>query len=328
MNLNLCFKRWQSFVGVIYWREFLLCSPAILLVIVVSLDIDPLVAVIMVGAAFTVGFGASRTLGPYRWGAVAIATVGMSISAFLGSLVGHEAWLLLILVGILAACCAYLTSRNNDLWWVSLQVVVAFLVASYYPRSIEDALLRGGLILMAGFLQLLGMVCLARLFPSVSASLPPIPVTAIDRDLQWRFVWAMVLSVMGSFVVAQHWGLANDYWAPMTALMIMRPSGQLTWSRSIARLVGTLVGCSVATLIIYLFHEQLLILILALVISSGLAFSLQKANYGVLSCVMSATVVFLIALGFGDPISTTEHRLVATLLGGGVALGMTKIFRL
>ncbi|MCP1771261.1 hypothetical protein J2T38_000050 [Neisseria perflava] len=143
-----------------------------MLVIALSLELNTVVAVIMVGAALSVGFGVSRTLGRYRWGAVAIATLGMAAAAVLGSLVGNRLEQLFPLLALLSGGCAYLTSKNSDMWWVSLQTVVAFLVASHYPKGLDYALLRGLFVLLGGFLQLGGMMVFARFFPQMAPVLP------------------------------------------------------------------------------------------------------------------------------------------------------------
>ena len=322
---------WQQinkFCGDIYWREKVLSTPAIIIVLALSLDMDPTDSVVVVGAAFSVGFGASRTFGGYRWGAVIAATAGMALAAFSGSLASeHSAWLLPV-IAILTAICAFLTGYDNNLWWISLQVVIAFLVASYYPQSLERALFRAELVLLGGGIQLLGMMFLSVLVPKSAQPLPPAPATPLPPDLLFRFVVCVVIAVVLALVMARDAGIANDYWAPMTALLILRPTSDVTLARAINRLIGTLLGCGLATAVIYLFHDALFMLLISLTLTAAAAFSMQKAHYVLLSSMISATIVFLIALGYGDPIQTTEHRLVATLLGGATAIVIGRIFRL
>ncbi|WP_040975558.1 FUSC family protein [Necropsobacter massiliensis] len=318
----------KNFCGEIYWRETVLCAPAIIIVLAFSLDLDPTSAVVVVGAAFSVGFGASRTFAGYRWGAVIAATLGMALAAFVGSLASeHSIWLLPI-TALLTAVCALLTGYDNNLWWISLQIVVAFLVASYYPQSLDPALLRAELILLGGGIQLIGMMLLSALIPKSAQPLPVAAATSLSNGLLFRFMFCVVIAVISALLMAKAAGIANDYWAPMTALLILRPAGNVTLNRAINRLVGTLFGCGLATVIIYLFHDALFILLICLTLTAAAAFSMQKAHYALLSSMISATIVFLIALGFGDPIQTTEHRLIATLLGGATALVMGRIFRL
>lgn len=149
-HLHIWFKRLQQSCGTIYWRQAVLSAPAILIVLAVSLKLKPIIAVIMVSAAFSVGFGAARTLTGRRWGAMGMATLGMALAAFGGSLIGIHPPTALAVAALLAAGCAALSSYNNDWWWVALQIVIAFLVAGYYPNSFEFAALRGLLVLLGG----------------------------------------------------------------------------------------------------------------------------------------------------------------------------------
>lgn len=321
-------QRIKKFCGEIYWRETVLCAPAIIIVLALSLDMDPTDSVVVVGAAFSVGFGASRTFGGYRWGAVIAATAGMALAAFSGSLASEHAYWSFPVIAALTAVCAALTAYDNNLWWISLQVVIAFLVAGYYPRPFDLALYRAELVLLGGGIQLIGMILLAALIPKSARPLPVSPTTPLAKKLLVRFVVCVVIAVVLALILAKDAGLANDYWAPMTALLILRPSGEVILSRALNRLIGTLLGCGLATVIIYLFHDALFMLLICLTLTAAGAFSMQKAHYVLLSSMISATIVFLIALGYGDPIQTTEHRLVATLLGGATAIVTGRIFRL
>lgn len=54
--------------------------------------------------------------------------------------------------------------------------------------------------------------------------------------------------------------------------------------------------------------------------AAGAAFALQKAHYAALTASITATVVLLISLGETSPVANAEHRIVATLIGGILAL--------
>ncbi|TCJ98429.1 fusaric acid resistance family protein [Volucribacter psittacicida] len=328
--MSILSQKYQSFrqlCGTIYWRELILCSPAILLVLAISTDFSYIHAVIMVGAAFSVGFGASRSFYGHRWGALTASAVGMAVAAVAGSLFGHEGLWLYLAIALLSAGCAILTSYNNDLWWITLQIVVAFLVASYYPEDWENALLRGAFTLLGAGLQLVGMMLSAKLFPYSATLLPPVALSALSFNKQIRFVIAVILAVNFSLYIAKSAGLANDYWAAMTALIILRPDSKTTLERAINRFIGTLLGCCFATLAIYGLQDNALMLLSLLALTSGAAFSMQKAHYALLTSMISATIVLLIGLGSGDPVAITEHRIIATLLGGGVTLIICRLLR-
>lgn len=328
LGLSQKYQLFRQLCGNIYWRELALCSPGILLVLIFSNAFSYAHSVIMVGAAFSVGFGASRSFQGYRWGAVTASAFGMAIMATVGSLFGYNGIELYFVIALLSASCAIFTSYNNDLWWISLQIVVAFLVASYYPEDLKNALLRGFFTLLGGGCQLISMILIAKIFPKMADLLPSANITQLQLSKQLRFMIAVMLSVSLSLYIAKSAGIANDYWAAMTALIILKPDNKTTLDRMINRFVGTLLGCCFATLIICLFDDNYLILLLCLTLTSGAAFAMQKAHYALLTTMISATIVLLIGLGHGDPIAITEHRIIATLLGGGVTLIIGRLFML
>ncbi|MDO5639681.1 MAG: FUSC family protein [Neisseria sp.] len=327
-QLSLLTGRLKKNCGNIYWRQAVLSAPAILIVMALSMKLDPVVAVIVVSAAFSVGFGAARSMGAHRWRAMALATLGMAAAAFAGSLAGMMPVLSLALAALLAAGCAALSSRNNNGWWLMLQVVIAFLVAAYYPNHPAAAAMRGLWILIGGGLQIVFTVLLAKITPASAQPLPPAPATPLSPSRLWRFAACTGLAVALSLYAAESAGMKNNYWAAMTALLVLRPAAADTLTRGINRFIGTLIGCVAATLLVYAFHDAKPVLVLCLTLTSAAAFSMQRAHYALFTFMVSATIVFLIAIGHGDPLATTEHRLLATLLGGSIAIVGGRLFRL
>jgi len=67
-------------------------------------------------------------------------------------------------------------------------------------------------------------------------------------------------------------------------------------------------------------------LILGVGVCAAAAFALQKAHYGILTSAITATMVLLISLATAhDALRNAEHRLIATLLGGAMALIAARI---
>ena len=54
---------------------------------------------------------------------------------------------------------------------------------------------------------------------------------------------------MVSTEIYRHFGFANGYWIPMTALLVLRPGLSDTASRAIARTIGTLAGAVLGQLL-------------------------------------------------------------------------------
>ncbi|WP_157465115.1 FUSC family protein [Deinococcus apachensis] len=114
--------------------------------------------------------------------------------------------------------------------------------------------------------------------------------------------------------------LPHGYWLPLTVAVVLKPEYALTLTRGVARLVGTLGGVLVATLLT-LLHPPLAALMLLVVLSAWLGFSLLPAGYAPFSFAVTLYVVFsLTASGMAEQAVGAE-RIAATGLGGLIALG-------
>ena len=301
--------------------------PAIPALLILGLAMqDPIRGAIAAGAAFSIGFGASRDLKGRRWAAMIAAAIGMTIAAFVGTLAGERAWVLVPLAALAAGANAAIALFDEDLWWVTLQVAIALLVAGYYPGPPAAALSRAITVLLGAVVQMAFVIALARLFPAAAARLPrgaarPPP----ERALLIRHVVRAAICVVLSLSAALALGLANSYWAPMTAMIVLKPGLHDTQARGTARLIGTLAGCAGASVFAILVHYSPLWLLGGLAMTSGSAFALQKAHYATLTSAITATVVLLLSIGHGQVLLNAEHRIVATLLGGVIALLVARV---
>ncbi|MDF0371514.1 FUSC family protein [[Kitasatospora] papulosa] len=112
----------------------------------------------------------------------------------------------------------------------------------------------------------------------------------------------------------------HGYWAPMTAVMVMRPEFTQTYSRSVARFMGTVVGVAVATGIVQAAHPNAELSALLAVVSAGLMYLLMRTGYAVGQVCVSAYVVFLLGMAGDDWSQTVPERVVLTLIGGILAM--------
>lgn len=308
-----------------HWREAALCAPAMPLLILAGMATGhPVEGATAAGAAFAVGFGAARELGGRRWGAMIAAMLGMSLAAFTGCLLGQSFVLFVLFAGIAAAACAGAALRDEDLWWVILQVVIAYLIAGYYAGPLVMAAERAVVVLTGGAVQIGIVAVLARLFPAAAApTIMPKPPSA-SQGLRIAHMLRAALCVAASLVATQRLGLSNSYWAPMTALIVLKPRLHETHARGLARLIGTLAGCAVATAYAHVCIQVAWgadwLVGIGMAASAMAAYALQKAHYASLTTAITATVVLLLSLGRAAALANAEHRLVATLVGGAMAL--------
>ena len=321
------------------WRASLLCLPAIAIGLIGGLATGHrFAALVIAGSAQSVGFGAFQRKLWFRGGPMVLATLGMALSAVVGEMTAHLPWTLLVLITFWAFCYGMSNAISSPASWVGQQCCVFLIVSSAVPGTTHAAVLRAGGVLAGGLLQFLCILLLWRFFaPARTTYSDPIvhppgwQRRAILENLTFRsatFRYALLLALTG--LVAQ--GLAhrmhfpNAYWIQMTALIIMKPDLLLTNARSIARLGGTFVGAALATLVAMTLRPDGIWLSLLIVVSIYLAYALQNVNYALYAVPLTAYIAFILAVARTPEANTAEHRVIATAIGGAVAMVLHAIY--
>lgn len=140
------------------------------------------------------------------------------------------------------------------------------------------------------------------------------------RSDAFRHAARLAVVVTIATAIAHSVTLGRGYWLAMTAVIVLRPEFSITFTRGVARAVGTVVGVGLATLVAVIAHPHgwaLVPFVLVFVWLSGMLFS---ANYAVYSVAITGVVVFLLAGLDPNPVADGEDRLVATVLGAALAL--------
>ncbi|MFF9350274.1 FUSC family protein [Streptomyces sp. NPDC014734] len=112
----------------------------------------------------------------------------------------------------------------------------------------------------------------------------------------------------------------HGYWAPMAAVMTMRPDFSQTYERAVARFGGTIVGVSLATAIVRTVHPGVTSSAVLAVCCALLMYLLMRTGYVVGQACVSAYVVFLLGMAGDNWSQTVPERVVLTLVGGLLAM--------
>ncbi|MFF9320358.1 FUSC family protein [Streptomyces sp. NPDC014735] len=112
----------------------------------------------------------------------------------------------------------------------------------------------------------------------------------------------------------------HGYWAPMAAVMTMRPEFSQTYGRAVARFGGTIVGVSLATAILRTAHPGVTFSAVLAVCCALLMYLLMRTGYVVGQACVSAYVVFLLGMGGDNWSQTVQERVILTLVGGLLAM--------
>lgn len=119
---------------------------------------------------------------------------------------------------------------------------------------------------------------------------------------------------------AFHLSVERGYWIPMTAALVLRSDFTTTFTRGIARLLGTMLGAVLTTLLVIGLAPQPALLAVIVIIAGYLMFTTLFANYAIFSAATTMAVVFLLAFIHAPTLTTAADRALDTAVGGILAL--------
>lgn len=301
------------------WRGAVVAMPALFMLLLAGvLGGAHVAASIAAGAAFAVGFGATKRVRHRHLDAMLLTGVGMMVVSILGTLAGRDPLLELMVTMIMGGLCGALIRWDTALWWVWLQVIIAFLLAANYPGGLADGLHRAALVTLGTGVQIATVWLMKRRIDAPATVSPPEDdVRAKDMALH---ALRGAICIGAALLASRAAHLVHQYWAPMTAMIVLKPGLRDTALRGVERIGGTILGIVIATGIILATGSPMLRVIAATVFATC-AFGLQQARYAVLATAITATVVLMIAVAGSDLLGVDGDRLTATLIGGLVALG-------
>lgn len=309
------------------------CTIAIALSLLAGLLIGlPVAGMVAAGGAMSVGFGAFQMLGRSRITPMFWASIGMCMSTIAGSLLGHTAPGAVLNAVLTGFACGMLTALGPGVAWIGLQCGIWALVASNYPTDANDTAIRAACILAGGLLQL-GIVTASRAVgwrfhaavdnDPFNGFLPAL--RTMRENLTWecaafRYAVQIAIALGVCSLLARSLGLSNGYWVPMTALLVFRPVLHETFSRGIARTLGTAIGAGVATILVSVLRPDAAMLLPLIVLFAWLCYGLVLVNYAVLAICVTGYICFLLSLAGLPESEVAVHRLLNTALGGAIAL--------
>jgi Fusaric acid resistance protein-like len=307
---------------------------------------QPGAGMIAAGGAFTVGFGAKQHIDESQLLPMILVALGIGASTFVGMVAGHESWILVLLAAAAGFVYGMLSLRQAGVSWVGQQSVIFFLVASAYPFSPRAAAVRSGLVMAGGALQIITSSILLRLLQQLRIDLLLVARYLRDEHQALRssvgqaarammkrdaapsavpYAVRLAVTLGVSTEIYRHFGFANGYWIPMTALLVLRPGLSDTANRAIARTVGTLAGAMLASYSLAHLTPARPTLAVLILFFAWLTYSLSNVNYGLFTLCLTAYIVSLLALGSLPGNVVAYHRAISTMIGGALALSVRLI---
>lgn len=120
--------------------------------------------------------------------------------------------------------------------------------------------------------------------------------------------------------IAQHLlPLAHAQWIGLTVVLVLRPDFASTFARGVARVVGTVAGAILASAIAA-FHPSGSLYIGLAIAFAAISFALFNVSYALYSVAITGYIVYLLAFGGAPEHASALDRVVATVIGGLLAL--------
>jgi hypothetical protein len=313
------------------------CVPAIVIVLVCGLVVgQPFAALVATAGAFSVGFGLFQRLSSFTVAPMLLALVGMTISATIGTLASASPLSEGIAAAIWAFGVAAAVGLGTAVWWIVLQWSIALVIAAAFPADPTFALLRGLLVALGGALQfvlasgLWALVCWRCDVPAPrNANDRPLCLASVQLALREtlepgtpRFRYAVALAVTVGLAAAAYRvvNFSNGYWIAMTILIVLRSELRDTVRITVTRIIGTMAGAGVATIIVSLVRPSQTILVALIAVMAWGCYALLRVNYALFSMLITGYVALLFAFGGLPEPAVALHRVIATAIGGSVAL--------
>jgi uncharacterized membrane protein YccC len=135
----------------------------------------------------------------------------------------------------------------------------------------------------------------------------------------FRFALRLSMAIMTGLLIGPHLPYAaHSYWIVLTIIIIMKPAYSVTKQRRSDRLIGTLIGCTLTTLVVRYVHSQALIFaILFVAMVAYPTFVYLRYRYAVIA----VSMMILLEMHLIAPSGThvISERLIDTCVGAVLA---------
>ncbi len=153
----------------------------------------------------------------------------------------------------------------------------------------------------------------------------PMAAAAVGEHLTWgspilRHAIRLAAAAGAGVAVERFADVPHGYWIPLTVLIVLRPETAHTYTRCVGRVAGNAVGIVAASAVTMIWHPAGLVAAALAVLVLGIAYAVSGFGYVALSAALAAAIVFLIDISGTAVMGTMADRLIATMIGGALAV--------
>ena len=282
-------------------------------------------AVLVTAGAFSVGFGAFHQLHGSRLKPMLLAAGGMCLSSWIGTLAAPSTAATILVIAAAGFVYGRVARENAAFSWVAQQCAVWLIIATAYPAQGIHFVSRGDFILTGGLLQIAIVFVLWRLIGTPNPVLSSPGSSELHHHRPYPIRAMITLAVAAALY--REISVMHGYWIPMTAVIVIRPGLEEMLQRGFARILGTIIGAAVATLIANLTHAVPYVSALLVAVFAWICYCVIWVNYAAFALSLTSYVVFLLSLAGLGQNAVILHRVAFTLIGGAVSFIGHAVFR-
>jgi hypothetical protein len=160
-----------------------------------------------------------------------------------------------------------------------------------------------------------------RRFGGVAADLQRIRDGASLNSPSGRHALRLAVVVAGTELLTQRLAIPRAYWAVVAAATVLRPNFGATFTRGAERVLGTVLGAFVATLIAVAIDPSGWGIVATIGILAVLTYTVFGASFAAGTAGLTAMIVFLLHAVSPDSATVALDRGLDTVIGGAIGLG-------
>lgn len=258
--------------------------------------------------------------------ALAVTVVGAGLT-LLGVLAGDAGWSATVLITAVTFVASMVAVYGKDVasaaYLLNLWVVLTLLFSAgdHNAAAFTVAFAIGGLLTTA--------VIRFRHAPTAPENGEPHEHQALREQLTLSspvFRFALLRAAAVGLATAIGYALFPEhaFWMLLTTFLVIKPQRAATIRAGAQRAAGTIAGILVAMAVTETVDDTAALLAAFVLASFGMM-AVKKASYTLFTLFLTVVVVLSVALVQGDSYETGWQRLLATVLGVGLALGIVSL---
>ncbi|WP_250623375.1 FUSC family protein [Pinirhizobacter soli] len=152
------------------------------------------------------------------------------------------------------------------------------------------------------------------------SALAAIRANMIPQSIAFRHAVRCAVVLTLAVAISRYAHLPHGYWLPMTAAIVLRPDFGATLNFGLLRVVGTILGLVLTTLVLRFTPDAPWAHIAVLAILCVGFRYLATAHYGIAVAALTGTVVILLSFDGVESAAAMSDRVLNTVLGSAMAL--------